>query len=78
MSPALLGAEVTVTPGARVRTFGGWYRHDVVAVNGVVVGRIQTRRRNGRLSIITGHDASNTCVLGRDLAWLVGRALEVR
>jgi len=49
------------------------YRHDEVFLNGRLIGRIQTRRRNGRTDVTTCHDSSSSCVLGRDLGWLISQ-----
>jgi hypothetical protein len=72
-----MGDEIKVVPGQRIRTFGGWYRHDVVTLNGREIGRIQTRRRNGRFSTLTA-GLGSTCVLGSDVAWLVAQAQGAR
>lgn len=69
--------DVVITPGAKVKTFGGWYRHDVVTLNGREIGRVQRRRRNGRFDTIT-LGLGTTCVLGQDVAWLVRQALEAK
>lgn len=53
----------------KVRTFGGWYQHTVVCVNGREIGRIQTRRRNKRTDTLTT-PAHGGCVLGTDVGWL--------
>ena len=33
-------ANVRIAPGQKIRTFGGWYRHDRVLQNGCEIGRI--------------------------------------
>ena len=69
----VMAADLKVIPGQRVRTFGGWYRQDVVTLGGREIGRIQVRRRNGRISSLT-LGPGTTCVLGSDVAWLVEQA----
>jgi hypothetical protein len=68
--------RVKVVTGEKVRTFGGWYRHDKVMLDGREIGRIQTRRRNKRTDTITlGPDPSGSpnggAVLGSDIGWLL-------
>lgn len=67
-----IDARVRIRPGRRVRTFGGWCRHDRVLVEGREIGRIQTRRGRTRTEILT--IAGDSFVLGYDVAWLVNRA----
>ena len=62
-------AKPRVSKGEPVRTWGGWYRHDVVTLAGLEIGRIQTRRRNGRVDVMTVRGGA--CVLGADVAWLL-------
>jgi len=68
--------RVTIVTGEKIRTFGGWYRHDKVMLGDREIGRIQTRRRNKRTDTITlGPDPSGSpnggAVLGRDIGWLL-------
>ncbi len=58
--------------GERIRTWGGWYRHDRVMLDGVCIGRIQVRRRNGRIDALTA-DTGSACVIGSDPEWLIRR-----
>ncbi len=67
--------KVKVVLGQKIRTWGGWYRHDTLIVNGKKLdGHIQIRRvpRRGRLpgrmEALTC--AGNRCVLGNDFRWL--------
>jgi hypothetical protein len=62
-------ANLTIAPGRKVRTFGGWCRHDTVLMDGHEIGRIQTRRAKDRTEFITL--AGNIYVMGYDIDWLV-------
>jgi hypothetical protein len=62
--------EPTVTTGKKIKTFGGWYRHDPVTHNGENIGHIQVRSRGGRIETTTHHTASGSAVLGSDPKWL--------
>jgi hypothetical protein len=62
---------ITTKLGHRIRTWGGWYRHDYVYVDGVeLLGFIQVRRRNGRIESTTHFQLLSTAVLGSDVDWL--------
>ena len=64
-------ANVTFKAGNKVRTFGGWYRHDAVLVDGIeLMGFIQVRRRNGRIESTTHFQFLSSAVLGSDWQWL--------
>jgi hypothetical protein len=65
------GVDVVLVKEPRVRTFGGWYQHTAVLVDGQEIGRIQTRRRNRRTDTLTCLK-SGGCVMGSDLGWLIG------
>ena len=66
--------RVQVVQGDKIRGFAGaWYRHDTVVLDGVALeGWIQVRRRarSHTIDVITGF--GNACVLGSDIAWLIG------
>ncbi|MGH9762606.1 MAG: hypothetical protein ACREDR_09630 [Blastocatellia bacterium] len=62
-------ANLRIAPGRKVRTFGGWCRHDKVLLDGHEIGRIQTRRASNRTEFITV--AGNAYVPGYDVDWLV-------
>jgi hypothetical protein len=62
-------ANLRIAPGRKVRTFGGWCRHDTVMLDGHEIGRIQTRRAKGRTEFLTL--AGNIYVMGYDIDWLV-------
>lgn len=62
-------ANVRIEPGQKIRTFGGWARHDRVLLNGYEIGKIQTRRGRDRIEVITF--TGNVCTLGYDVDWLV-------
>jgi len=64
-----LQAKVRIEPGQKIRTFGGWCRHDRVLLNGAEIGRIQTRRGRSRIEVIT--IADNVYTMGYDIEWLV-------
>jgi hypothetical protein len=62
-------ANVTLRPGQKIKTLGGWCRQDKVLLDGLVIGQIQTRRSKTRTEILT--IAGNVYVLGYDVDWLV-------
>ena len=62
-------ANVRIEPGRKIRTFGGWCRHDRVLMNGYEIGKIQTRRGRNRTEVITS--SGNVFTLGHDVDWLV-------
>ena len=62
-------AKVRIMPGRKVRTMGGWCRHDRVLLNGHEIGKIQTRKGRGRTEVLT--IAGNVYVMGHDIDWLV-------
>ena len=63
--------SVRFIPGDRIRTFGGWYSHTDVYVNGVrLAGFIQTRRRNKRTECSTCFQPLSSAVIGSDWQWL--------
>lgn len=62
-------SNLRIAPGRKVRTFGGWCRHDKVYLDGHEIGRIQTRRGRNRTEYITA--AGNAYILGYDVDWLV-------
>lgn len=70
----------TIVPGKKQRTWGGWYKHDVVMEQGKEIGRIQTRVRpgsRGRRDYLTLEPgAQGGAVLGSDVGWLVRSARE--
>ncbi len=69
------GKDLTITRGEKIRNFGGWYQHDVVTYKGQEIGRIQTRRRSGRVDTLTIAKGGSG-VLGTDLDWLARQASE--
>jgi hypothetical protein len=64
-----IGANVTIKPGRKIRTLGGWCRQDKVLLDGLEIGKIQTRRGKTRTEILTV--AGNVYVIGYDVDWLV-------
>lgn len=57
--------------GKKIRTFGGWYRHDLVFVGGIeLMGFIQVRRSHGRIESTTHFQFLSSAVLGTDANWL--------
>ena len=62
--------DTTVRTGRRIRTFGGWYRHDYVSDGIELMGFIQVRRRNGQIQSTTHFQHTSSAVLGTDTAWL--------
>jgi hypothetical protein len=52
------------------RTWGGWIQHERVYVGAKYIGKVQTRRHGKRTETITCAANAQTCVLGRDIAWL--------
>lgn len=71
---------VTYETGEKVRTWGGWYRHTRVMLNGVEIGRIQDRRRNKRNDMLTlrADALGGGCTIGHNVPWLVRCAQEGR
>ena len=67
-------ARLSIEPGRRVRTFGGWCRRDRVLLDGYEIGKIQTRRARSRTEIVT--IASSGFVPGHNVDWLVAVASE--
>jgi hypothetical protein len=64
--------EYTIKAGKQIRTFGGWYRHDYVHVDGQeLFGFIQVRRRNGRIETTTHFAHTSSAVMGHDVDWLI-------
>ena len=68
------GQTLEIVAGDKVRTFGGWYRHDVVTLDGTEIGRIQVRRRNKRTDTTTASSIHAGAVLGRQVEWLLSQA----
>jgi hypothetical protein len=61
---------ITITEGSKIRTFGGWYRHDTVLVDGIALeGSVCVKRRNKRTEYLTCFRSA--CVLGTDTQWLI-------
>lgn len=60
-----------VKHGSKIRTWGGWYRHDEVFLDGRCIGRFQIRLRNKRIDSTTCHDATSSGVLGSNLQWII-------
>ena len=55
--------------GPKVRTWGGWYRHASLRVNGAILeGCFQEKRKNRRTTLLTVF--REACVLGHDWRWL--------
>ena len=64
--------SVSIQAGKQHRTFGGWYRHDYVVVDGIeLMGFIQVRLRNGRTESTTHFQHTSSAVLGTDVDWLI-------
>ena len=64
-------SSLSIKAGKQIRTFGGWFRHDYVFVNGVeLMGFIQVRRRGGRIETTTHFQHTSSAVLGCDVEWL--------
>ena len=62
---------VTFTTGRMIRNFGGWYRHDLVLVDGIeLMGFIQVRGRDGHVESTTHFQFLSSAVLGSDWQWL--------
>jgi hypothetical protein len=66
-----INAKVQIVPGKRVRTPRGWSRHDRVLINGLEIGKIQTRRGRDRIEVFTVF--GNIYSIGYDIDWLVGQ-----
>ena len=67
-------ARLSIEPGRRVRTFGGWCRRDRVLLDGYEIGKIQTRRAKDRTEILT--IGTSGFVPGHDVEWLVANVNE--
>ena len=65
-------ARLRIQPGRTVRTFGGWCRRDRVLLDGLEIGKIQTRRAKSHTEVLT--IAGNMCVRGHDVDWLLRAA----
>ncbi len=65
-------ANLQIEPGRKVKTLGGWCRQDRVLLDGLEIGKIQTRRGRTRTEILT--IAGNVYVIGYDVDWLVKQA----
>lgn len=63
--------RVSIKPGHKVVSCGGWIRQDRVLVDGREIGSIRTRRGRGHLEVVT--IAGNTYMSGYNVDWLVGR-----
>lgn len=62
-------SRLSIEPGRRVNTFGGWCRRDRVFLNGFEIGKIQTRRAKDRTEILTIGSAG--FVPGHNIEWLI-------
>jgi hypothetical protein len=76
-----LQARLKIAPPPRVLTFKGRCRRDRVLLDGLEIGRIQTRRAAQRTEVLT--ICGDSCVKGHDIDWLVetassGRAYAAR
>jgi hypothetical protein len=62
--------NVHIKQGKMIRTWGGWYRHDEVYINGEKLeGTIQVRRKPKRpIDVLTGYKGMG--VPGRAIEWL--------
>lgn len=67
-------ARLSIEPGRRVNTFGGWCRRDRVLLDGYEIGKIQTRCARSRTEVLT--IASSGFVPGHNVDWLVAQAGE--
>jgi len=56
------------------RADGSSYRHDIVKINGIEVGRIQYRK-GGKRNDPSTTCFQNSCILGVDIEWLITQAL---
>lgn len=56
------------------RNDGSFYRHDIVKVNGIEVGRLQ-HRKGGKRNNSSTTCFQNSCILGGDIEWLITQAL---
>ena len=60
---------VHIIPGRKIKTWGGWYRHDRVEVAGVLLeGHLQVRAAHGRVESTT--HCRDRAVLGTAIDWL--------
>lgn len=67
-------ARLSIEPGRKVNTFGGWCRRDRVLLDGYEIGKIQTRRARSRTEVVT--IAASGFVPGHNVDWLVAQAGE--
>ena len=67
-------ARLSIEPGRKVNTFGGWCRRDRVLLDGYEIGKIQTRRARSRTEVLT--IAASGFVPGHNVDWLVAQAGE--
>jgi hypothetical protein len=67
-------ARLSIEPGRKVNTFGGWCRRDRVLLEGYEIGKIQTRRAKSRTEVLT--IAASGFVPGHNVDWLVAQAVE--
>lgn len=68
--------RTTVEYGDKIKKWGGWYRHDTYFLAGQKLEGFVQQRTNGR----GGHETTtcfrNSCVLGRDVEWLIRMNIE--
>lgn len=63
--------RLTVEYGQKIKTWGGWYRHDTYFLDGVKLeGSVQTKT-NGRGGYDVHTGIGGYGVRGRDLSWLL-------
>jgi hypothetical protein len=67
-------ARLSIEPGRKVNTFGGWCRRDRVLLDGYEIGKIQTRRARSRTEVLT--IAASGFVPGHNVDWLIAQAGE--
>jgi hypothetical protein len=67
-------ARLSIEPGRKVNTFGGWCRRDRVLLDGYEIGKIQTRRARSRTEVVT--IAASGFVPGHNVDWLIAQAGE--
>src|SRR5436190_16543762 len=67
-------ARLSIEPGRKVNTFGGWCRRDKVLLDGCEIGKIQTRRARSRTEVLT--IAASGFVPGHNVDWLLAQAEE--
>ena len=61
-----------IVEGKWQKQFGYSWKHDVVKVNGIEVGRIQQRKGNKNDTISC---SQKSCVIGFDKVWIIAQAL---